>query len=78
MKSELDDVIKRIRASAELIEKKDGQVIDLVKEKTFTRGPFLHQDTEEISEKESARFERDNPELFNFLRALDDQIRDQF
>ena len=78
MKSELDDVIKRLRMASELVERRNGQTIDLVKERIFTKEPFLHQATEDMSEEESAKFERDNPELFNFLRAFDDQIRDLF
>lgn len=78
MKSELDDVIKRLRIVTELVEKKNGQTIDLVKERIFTKEPFLHQATEKMSEEESAEFERKNTELFNFLRAFDDQLRDLF
>lgn len=79
MKSEIiDDIIKRLNKVSELVNSKNGQTIDLVKERIFTKGPFLHQDTEETSEDDSAKFERDNTELFNFLRALDDQIRDMF
>lgn len=78
MKSELDDVIKRLRTVSELVNSKNGKTIDLVKERIFTKEPFLHQDTEDMSEEESAEFERSNPELFNFLRAFDDQIRDLF
>ena len=78
MKSGLDDVIRRLRKVSELIGSKNGQTLDLVKERIFTKGPFLHQTTEETSEEESAKFERDNKELFNFLRAFDDQLRDLF
>lgn len=75
---ELDDIIKRLRKVSELVGERDGQIIDLVKEKIFTKGPFLHQNTEEKSEAESAKFERDNPELFNFLCAFDDKMREIF
>ena len=78
MKSELDDVIKRLRTVSELVNSKNGKIIDLVKERIFTKEPFLHQDTEDMSDEESEEFERSNPELFNFLRAFDDQIRDLF
>lgn len=74
----LDDVIKRLRKASELAREKDGQIVDLVKEKIFTKGPFLHQDTEKMSEEKSAEFERENPELFNFLRAFDDKMREIF
>ncbi|KKK81370.1 hypothetical protein LCGC14_2814140 [marine sediment metagenome] len=79
MKSELDDIINRMRAATELIRRKNGQRIDLTKEKMFIKGsPFLHQATEEKSEEESAEFERSNRELFNFLRTFDNQLRDLF
>lgn len=75
---ELKDIIKRLNRITDLVKEKDGQVIDLVKEKTFVKGFFLHQDTEEMSEEKSAAFERGNPELFNFLRAFDDKMREVF
>lgn len=78
MKSDLDDIIKKLRTASELVESKDGQRIDLAKERIFTGAPFLHQATEDMSEEESAEFERNNAELFNFLRAFDDQLRDIF
>ncbi len=78
MKSELDDVIKRLRTAAELTKNQDGRVIDLAKERIFTGAPFLHQATENMTEEESAEFERKNKELFNFLRAFDDQLGDLF
>lgn len=76
MKSELDSVMDKLKSIFELVESKDGQVVNLAKERIFTQGPFLHQNTEDMSEEESAEFERKNPELFNFLRAFDDQLQD--
>lgn len=78
MKSELDDIIKILRKVSDLVGSKDGKSLDLAKERIFTTGTFLHQDTEDMSEEESAEFERSNPELFNFLRAFDEQIRELF
>lgn len=79
MKSELDDVIDRLRRTLELAEDRDGEVIDLTLERSFVKGgPFLHQDSESMSEEESAEFERSNKELFDFLRAFDDKLRDLF
>lgn len=78
MKSDLDDIIKKLRRASELVGGKDGQRIDLVKERIFTGSPFLHQATENMSEEESAEFERNNPELFNFLREFNDQLRELF
>ena len=78
MKDEIEDVIKRLRAASELVEQKNGQTLNLVKERIFTGKPFLHQATKNMSEEESAEFERKSPEIFNFLRSFDDQIRGLF
>lgn len=72
---ELIDSLKRVETiSREL----DGETIDLAKERIFTKGVFLHQDTENMTEEESARFERENKKIFDFLRMLDDRIGDAF
>jgi len=76
--NEIDDIIQRLRKAQYLIESKDGTKLDLVKEKIRTNGPFLHQDTENISEEESAKFERNNAELFNWFRELDGQLEGLF
>jgi len=78
MKPGLDDIIKGLRIAEKLTKSKDGQIIDLSKERIFTKGVFVHQATDNMSEEESAAFERNNPELFNFLRAFEDQMRDLF
>lgn len=75
---ELDDIIKRLRKAAELAGERDGEIIDLTKERTFVKGPFLHQDADGMSEEKSAEFERENQDLFNFLRDFDDQMRRVF
>ncbi len=38
-------------------------------------GPFLHQDTKNMSEKESAEFERDNKLLFDTLRMIREKAK---
>lgn len=77
-KSGINDIKKRLEKAAEIISRKNGTRVDLKKERIFTKGPFLHQNTSETNEEESAQFERDNPELFGYLRALDDQLGDLF
>ena len=77
--NEINDVIKRLQRVSEKVQSLDAQKIDLVKENSFVKGgPFLHQDTDEMSEEESAKFERSNQELFDFLRSLDEDLRDIF
>jgi len=72
----LKDIQKYIEKMANVVRRKQGTV-DLGKEKIFVEGgPFLHQSTDKMSEEDSAAFERDSPELFNFLRALDDELRE--
>jgi hypothetical protein len=83
MKSQIDDqglqeAINKIENLASLADSKDGKKLDLVREKIFTSGPFLHKDTKIATEEESAKFERDNPEFFAFLRSLDKEFRDVF
>jgi len=75
----IDDIKKRLEKAAEIISRKQGARIDLKKEKIFTKGgSFLHQSTASMSEEESAQFERDNPELFAYLLALNEQMKDLF
>ena len=46
----------------------------------FVPGSFLHQDMKDedgnivITEKESAQFEVDNPDIFNFLRNINHRV----
>lgn len=72
------DLRKRVEKAIQIINDLDGKKIDLSKQSTFIRGAYLHQDTDEVTEEESAAFERENPELFNFLRSIDDEIGDLF
>lgn len=70
----LDKLIRQAESFENFVESLDGQEVDIGQSKTFVQGPFLHQDKEEISEEQSAQFERDNPELFRWLRSLGGQI----
>lgn len=72
--SGLKDLINQLTEMREKISKKRGTV-DVEKEKFLIKGgPFLHQNTKEMTEKESAAFERENKKLFDYLRALDQGI----
>lgn len=73
---EIDDIANQVQKVYDLIRAQDSKKINSLQKRMFVKGGhFLHQDTDKISEEESARFERENPELFNFLRSLDDQLR---
>ncbi len=74
MKSQLDNLKKSIEDYVESIMDLDGQEIDLTKASIFRKDTFLHKDTEDITEEESAAFERENPLLFAFLVALEEKI----
>jgi hypothetical protein len=78
-KSDIADIKKSLNKAADFISSKQGARVDLKQERIFVKGgPFLHQATEGMTEEESARFERDNPELFAYLRAMDEQIKGMF
>lgn len=74
----IKDIENRIHKAVDLIQRYDGQVINLKKEVIFTNEPFLHQSTETKTEEESAKFERENPELFSFLRKIKKELRQIF
>ncbi len=68
------DVINAMRALEDFVLSKNGTTINLGTVETFTQGSYLHQNTEEMTEEESAKEERDNPELFRFLQSFDRDI----
>lgn len=69
-------VMQKLQVRQEVIDQLNGAEFDLKSSKTFVPGPFLHQDVKDkdgdvvVTEKESAKFEKDNQELFNMLRHL--------
>jgi len=76
--SPIDNIIKCFKKAKDVAQSHDGERIDLNKETIFTEGPFLHQATETMSEDASAQFERDNVELFAYLRSLNSEFEDIF
>lgn len=77
--SGLIDIKKRLEKVVDIISRKNGTIVNLTQEKIFTKGgPFLHQDTKETTEEDSAQFERDNPEIFAYLLALNEQLEGLF
>lgn len=52
----------------------NGRVIDLKREPAMISGPILHQDSDQMTEEESAKYERDNPELVRFLQSLKEKL----
>ncbi len=69
-KNSLEGLINGIEKVSRLFESYNGQIVDLSQAEIFTQGPYLHQDSEDSTEEESAAFERNNPELFNFLQSI--------
>ncbi len=52
-----------------------GQEINLNETRIFVQGgPYLHQDTDTMTEEESARFERENKKLFDWMRHFRSNI----
>lgn len=74
----LKDIAKGIDRLTERVTRDAGKQIDLTKEKIFVPGSFLHQNGEKVTEEDSAAFERENPEFFAYLLALDQELRDIF
>jgi hypothetical protein len=70
----LDKLITKLENRQRFLQSQDGREINLGTETTFVQGPFLHQETEEMSEEESLQFELENKELFRYLRSLGNQI----
>lgn len=70
----LQDLVRKFQTRKSTLQAMDGEVVD--ERNTFTPGPYLHQDVKDedgniiLTEEESSRFERDNPELFRILRDL--------
>jgi hypothetical protein len=55
--------------------------IDLTKQEDYVKDEFLHQDRKTsdgqiITEEESAKFEIEQPEIFNFIRNFQEKIRE--
>lgn len=55
--------------------------VDLSKQEDFVKDTFLHQDIKDnagkviITEEESAKLEIEKPEVFNYIRNFQEQIR---
>lgn len=70
----IDDLSKSLEQSAKYLESVIGD-IDMSKEDVVLPGPILHQSSEQMTEKESAQYELDNPELSRFFHMLDHQLQ---
>lgn len=74
--NELNKLIQGLNAQQKYVQSLTGQEIDLKSHRTFSRGPHLHQDGENMSEQESAKFEVDNKKIFDLLRDIEHKFRD--
>lgn len=77
---QLQSLMRKLQTRQGVIDEMNGAKIDLKKTSTFVKGPYLHQDVKDgdgnllMSERESAQFELDNPELFNYLRDIKSRL----
>lgn len=71
----LDRLIQKLQNRQQFLESQDGREVNLGTEKTFVQGNFLHQDTEDMTEQQSAQFEIDNQEVFRWLRSFANQVK---
>lgn len=72
---ELDDLIKGLESQYKYIDDLGGQEINLNSVSLFLPDvSYLHQDSEGQTAEESAKFERDNKQIFDFLRNLEYEL----
>jgi len=74
----IEEITKTIKELENFVQSLNGKQINLGKEKTFIQGPYLHQDSENSTEEESAKYERDNKQVFDYLQSLNLQINNIF
>lgn len=72
----LQNLINGLEEQYKFINNLSGQEIDLGKFTTISYGPYLHQNSENVSEEESAKFEAENKKVFDFLRTIENNFRD--
>lgn len=74
--NDLNLLIRDMESQQKYVQGLNGQEIDLKNYTTFTQGPHLHQDGENMSEQESAKFEVDNKKIFDLLRDIETKFRE--
>ena len=78
---DLEKMIQKLKVRQAIIDSLQGEV-DIKATTSFVPGPFLHQEVKDedgnlkMSEQESAQFELDNQEVFDFLRGITHQINE--
>ena len=73
----LEQLLIKLENLNHFLDSQQNKTVDL--DKTTTRvfgGSFLHQKTETMTEDESASFERNNKQTFDFLRSLNHEIKE--
>ena len=71
----LEGLIKKVDKLKEYLQSQNGKTVNLSKQRIFVSGPYLHQDSAMMTKEESLRIEQENPGLFAFRRAINDNIR---
>lgn len=74
--NDLNLLIRDMESQQKYVQSLNGQEIDLKTHRTFSQGPHLHQDGENMSEQESAKFEVDNKKIFDLLRDIENKFRE--
>lgn len=74
----LDSLLQNLQTRDSYLRRLNGQDVDESQDRTVISGPMLHEDTEHMSEEESAQFELDHPEIIRFFQSLKQQLNDEW
>lgn len=75
MEKDFSDLIKRLTLREEYVKSLNEKRV-YPHEAIFSQGPFLHQNTDDMTELESATFERDNKRVFDILQDVQNKMKD--
>ena len=76
MKNDINSLIRKLMNRDLYLQSLSGQYYNSKQDNTVVPGPILHQNTDQMSEKESAVFEQEHPEVVRFIQSLKQQIKD--
>ena len=72
----LRELINRVQSAKDYISSLNNKEVSS-SETRMVQGPYLHQGTNQITEKESAKFERDNKLIFDELQNIIRIVREK-
>ncbi|KKM19049.1 hypothetical protein LCGC14_1659590 [marine sediment metagenome] len=73
---QLDDLIRKLETRERYLSSIDNTDYDNKQDNTVVPGPLLHESSENASEKESAQFELDHPEIISLFQSLKQSLYD--